>query len=367
MNTRLFVICVLLVSIFGFAPALPARAAQRCFVETNQCMDGRIAEFWDQNGGLAVFGFPIGPLEQTTVDGKTFTVQRFERNRLELHPENKRPYDVLLGRLGADRLGQQGRDWFGFAKSGDTGGCRVFAETGHAVCGPILNAWRSNGLQIDGKKTVSEGESVALFGMPLSGLMTETLSDGKQYQVQWFERARFELHPENAAPYDVLLGLLGNEVTSVPAAPPTPAPRDPLYDVLTIGPMTSSDPYQSRTLQMKLNSFRFEGASRLDYDTPKKGYTYLIVDMTVTNLGPSEQTIADYSFNVLDSNGRVLDYEYMGRVRDCNLDATLLAGGSTTGCMAFEVPTGGRLELIYAPFKYNQYAPGRYLKWVVRQ
>ncbi|MFN7470687.1 MAG: class F sortase, partial [Roseiflexaceae bacterium] len=76
MNTRLFVICVLLVSIFGFAPALPARAAQRCFVETNQCMDGRIAEFWDQNGGLAVFGFPIGPLEQTTVDGKTFTVQR---------------------------------------------------------------------------------------------------------------------------------------------------------------------------------------------------------------------------------------------------------------------------------------------------
>jgi hypothetical protein len=203
--------------------------------------------------------------------------------------------------------------------------------------------------------------------MPLSGLMTETLSDGKQYQVQWFERARFELHPENAAPYDVLLGLLGNEVTSKPATPPTPVPRDPLYDVLTIGPMTSTDPYQSRTLQMKLNSFRFEGASRLDYNTPKKGYTYLIVDMTVSNLGPSEDTIADYSFNVLDSNGRVLDYEYMGRVRDCNLDATILAGGSTTGCMAFEVPTGGRLELIHAPFKYNQYTPGRYLKWVVRQ
>jgi hypothetical protein len=28
-----------------------------------------------------------------------------------------------------------------------------------------------------------------LFGLPLSDLMTETLSDGKQYQVQWFERA----------------------------------------------------------------------------------------------------------------------------------------------------------------------------------
>jgi len=219
MRLRVILVFLGMLSFVITAPAPSSYAAQRCFTETNQCMDGRIAEFWEQNGGLAVFGFPIGPLEQTTVDGKTFTVQRFERNRLELHPENKRPYDVLLGRLGADRLGQQGRDWFGFAKSGDTGGCRVFAETGHAVCGPILKAWRANGLQIDGKKAVSEAESLALFGMPLSGLMTETLSDGKQYQVQWFERARFELHPENAAPYDVLLGLLGSEVGVPPPAP----------------------------------------------------------------------------------------------------------------------------------------------------
>ena len=226
MSIRVLFVGILLVTIIGLDPALPAHAAQRCFVETNQCMDGRIAEFWEQNGGLAVFGYPIGPQEQTTVDGKTITVQRFERNRLELHPGNKRPYDVLLGRLGADRLSQQGRDWFGFAKSGDTGGCRVFAETGHAVCGPILKAWRANGLQIDGKKTVSEAESLALFGMPLSGLMTETLSDGKQYQVQWFERARFELHPENAAPYDVLLGLLGNEVGGAAAPVPAAAAAD---------------------------------------------------------------------------------------------------------------------------------------------
>src|SRR3954447_5828406 len=30
--------------------------------------------------------------------------------------------------------------------------------------------------------------------------------------VQYFERQRFELHAENAAPYDVLLGRLGNEL-----------------------------------------------------------------------------------------------------------------------------------------------------------
>jgi hypothetical protein len=43
--------------------------------------------------------------------------------------------------------------------------------------------------------------------------------------VQWFERARFELHPENQPPYNVLLGLLGNEVSSgTPPAAPTPRP-----------------------------------------------------------------------------------------------------------------------------------------------
>ena len=39
-------------------------------------------------------------------------------------------------------------------------------------------------------------------------------TDGKQYLTQHFERARFEYHPENAGtPYDVLLGLLGRELT----------------------------------------------------------------------------------------------------------------------------------------------------------
>ncbi|CAA9557420.1 MAG: hypothetical protein AVDCRST_MAG18-791 [uncultured Thermomicrobiales bacterium] len=42
--------------------------------------------------------------------------------------------------------------------------------------------------------------------------MTETLEDGKQYRVQWFERARFEYHPENAAPNDILLGQFGRVV-----------------------------------------------------------------------------------------------------------------------------------------------------------
>jgi hypothetical protein len=47
---------------------------------------------------------------QSTAEG-TFLTQTFERNRFEPHPEKARPYDVLLGRLGAERLAQLGRNW----------------------------------------------------------------------------------------------------------------------------------------------------------------------------------------------------------------------------------------------------------------
>ncbi len=209
-------------------PTSYAQTAERCFPETGFCMSGRIRDFWEKNGGLQVFGFPIGPQQEQSIEGKPVQAQNFERNRLELHPENRTPYDVLLGRLGADRLAQQGRDWQAvFPKSGPQANCRFFSETGHNVCGDILKAWHANGLEIDGRRGKTESENLALFGLPLSDLVTETSSDGKQYQLQWFERGRFELHPENQPPYNVLLGLLGNELrdNTAPAAPkPLPSP-----------------------------------------------------------------------------------------------------------------------------------------------
>jgi hypothetical protein len=231
-------------------PIASAQGDQRCFSETGQCISGRIREFWEQNGGLPVFGFPTGSQQEIQIEGQALQAQQFQRNRLELHPENQRPYDVLLGRLGVDRLMQQGRDWFGFPKSGPQSGCRFFSETGHNVCGDVLQAWHMNGLEFDGKNGKSEAENLALFGLPISDLQTETI-EGKDYQVQWFERARFELHPENQAPYNVLLGLLGNEVSSglspapqqivpqptpQPTAPPAPQPApQPNPDLNTHG------------------------------------------------------------------------------------------------------------------------------------
>ena len=47
----------------------------------------------------------------------------------------------------------------------------------------------------------------------------ETNTSGDTIETQWFERARFECHPNNPPEYRVLLGLLGNEVRRNPAIP----------------------------------------------------------------------------------------------------------------------------------------------------
>ena len=94
-------------------PAPIAQSAPGCFPEVapaiSACVDGRIGEFWARNGGLPVFGYPTGAQQAQSVEGRALQAQAFERNRLELHPENAAPHDVGLGRIGAELLAQQGR------------------------------------------------------------------------------------------------------------------------------------------------------------------------------------------------------------------------------------------------------------------
>ena len=190
------------------------------FPATGQSLQGRFLEYWRGNGGLAVFGYPI------TAQSGAPLAQAFERARFEYHPENQAPYDVLLGRLGVEALQAQGRDWQAFpnvasapapsthsTSSGQAGsgqgGCRYFAETKHSLCGAFAAYWQSHGLEFDGRRGTTFNESLALFGMPLSEPQQEMI-EGQTVLVQWFERGRFEYHPENQAPYDVLLGRLGS-------------------------------------------------------------------------------------------------------------------------------------------------------------
>lgn len=191
-------------------------APARCFDETGFCVQGAILQFWQQQDGLRNFGLPISEQRQEFIEGQLLTVQWFERQRLEIHPENPAPFDVMIGRLGAEVLKKQGRIWQNFEPTGDVEGCRYFHETSQSVCGDILEYWQTNGLEVDGVPGKSDFESLALFGLPLSGEMTEILHDGTPRVVQWFERARIEIHSENQPPFHVLTGFMGREFLLAP-------------------------------------------------------------------------------------------------------------------------------------------------------
>jgi hypothetical protein len=216
---RLLLTALLLIAASG-GFALPhvtwAASIPLCFPApgVKYCVSDRFREYWEQNGGLPVFGYPITPAALEQTGEGVFLVQYFERNRFELHPEHARPYDVLLGRLGDDRLRQQGRDWQRFPRGQRNVGCLWFEETGHSVCnqegsGGFRSYWESHGVLDPALSPYAR--SLALFGLPLSEPLLETNAAGDTVLTQWFERGRFEWHPDKPREFKVLLGLLGNE------------------------------------------------------------------------------------------------------------------------------------------------------------
>ncbi|HEX2910911.1 MAG TPA: NHL repeat-containing protein [Chloroflexia bacterium] len=189
-----------------------ANAAQNCryFSETGYTVSGKFLDYWNSHGGLPTFGLPLSEA-QPEVDpetGKTFLTQWFERNRFELHTEYAGTrYEVLLGLLGKDLRREALAVDPDFKPVTTTAHSYLpadqqvyFPETGYNLDGRFLAYWRENG-------------GLERFGFPISQMLWEfDRETSRLYQSQWFERARFELHPENQPPYDVLLGLLSKEI-----------------------------------------------------------------------------------------------------------------------------------------------------------
>jgi YVTN family beta-propeller protein len=75
----------------------------QCFAETNRCITGGFRNYWQQNGGLAQFGFPISDEFDEASGGQSTHVQYFERARFEYHPEAAGTKgEVTLGLLGSE-------------------------------------------------------------------------------------------------------------------------------------------------------------------------------------------------------------------------------------------------------------------------
>jgi hypothetical protein len=195
-------LCALLLFIYtgyNISPSF-AQTNSRHFPETGHTIQGRFLEYWEQNGGLAQQGYPISAemQEVSPIDGKTYTVQYFERAVFELHPEHQPPYDVLLSLLGTLEYQQKFLEGALGQVPNNSPGSVVFPETGKRLGGKFLEYWRSHGgLSQQGYPVSDEFKAISDL-------------DGKTYTVQYFERAVFELHPENAGtPYEVLLSQLG--------------------------------------------------------------------------------------------------------------------------------------------------------------
>ena len=170
----------------------------REYAQTGVVLAGEFVRYYDENGGLAQFGYPISPAR---IEGG-YLVQWTERQRLEYHPANAGTrFEVLLGLLGRELT--DGYDGPRFQSLGENGESSLqqlnpfdgllFRETGHHVAGDFIEYWQAHG-------------GVPVFGYPISN---EFSSGG--LRVQWFERARFERHPENPEHTRILLGHLGRE------------------------------------------------------------------------------------------------------------------------------------------------------------
>lgn len=84
--------------------AIPAGA--QYFSATQHSLKGDFANFWQANGGLAVFGYPLSEEFYQEIDGVVLRVQYFERARMEARLVDN-GVRITLGLLGREYLATQ--------------------------------------------------------------------------------------------------------------------------------------------------------------------------------------------------------------------------------------------------------------------
>jgi hypothetical protein len=197
------------------------------------------------------------------------------------------------------------------SSSGSTvqqGECETFPETGFRICGKFRAYWHEHG-------------GLPIFGYPISTEF-EAFSDldGELYTVQYFERAEFELHPENQPPYDVLLAQIGTcysrdrypggvprvEGNAVYGPTPVPLVSDLTYDLFPkdVGDFQIFASYPNTTTQSiymggstensDLFSTRFETVD--SPDAVKSFYRNLAEKLGWEKVDPNWGISADYYF-----------------------------------------------------------------------
>lgn len=188
------------------------------FAETGHTVKHGFWSYFRTHGRLRLLGYPIS--EELVENG--ITVQYFQRARLEYHADLPEHHKVILGLLGTEiaEKREKGPAFSPVPPVDNSLDRMYFPETGHTLSFGFRQYWRKhNGL--------------TQFGLAISEEFQEVSpTDGKPYTVQYFERARFEYHPELPEGSRIVLGLLGQEFVAArgwssqdyPLAPVSPPP-----------------------------------------------------------------------------------------------------------------------------------------------
>lgn len=148
----------------------------------------------------------------------------------------------------------------------------------------------------------------------------------------------------------VVVGKIGgsgnkdsNQITTTTTnnSSPTPSNDQPKDVTPKVGDVTKLG-----AREFTVNSVRRSEA--MGYVTPKAGKEYVIVNVTIRNLGNDEVSYNPYDFKVQDANGAQESITF-APLDDSLNSGTLAPAGKVTGSMPFEVPVGDEAKLIFQP------------------
>jgi hypothetical protein len=172
-----------------------AQDGARYFPETGHWVTGNFLRTYDSVADpLTVYGFPITDAFQTesVPEQPGLLVQYFEKARFEYHPENLPELEVVISPLGEYIYQEEGPGEIVPINPLLTQ-CRNITADGDPVCYAFLTFFDAYG-------------GISQFGYPISGLQYHGTR-----MVQYFQKARFEWHPEQPAGERVQLADLGRE------------------------------------------------------------------------------------------------------------------------------------------------------------
>ena len=282
---------MVLTTIFQPLSSLPSFAQTpgcQTFSETGKTVCGRFLEYWQKNGGLAQQGLPLsGPFSEVSeLNGKTYTVQYFERAVFEQHPENQPPYDVLLSQLGTFQFQRK------YPNGDPSGGPQPTQPPAQPTAvpssGPKLDLvdYTTYKPEYGGKRAVGYIQNTGSVDLGNVSVVATFKDAGGKIVGTSTDSCNCVLRPNDFFPFSVSQSSDDPEFASVEF-------------------QLTSSPASQYEKSAYYNDFQVADLNVV----PPAGYNGLKVLGTVKNTGASDATLTQILVLITDANGKTIDVD----------------------------------------------------------